>query len=362
MLKHGTYTELFDPARPAHTKYPPVFPALLAGLHAPGRPDAGACSRAWRPVHGGGRGIHLPVGGAADERALGAGRGPRHRPGLVRGRTTATGSCPTRPSWRSRSWRWLRWSGPTVEAPITEVAPAVGSGWESSPPGLPTSHARRESRWWWRSWAGWLIRRRWTALLTSAVALGVPAALWMMRARSATHGSYGLRVLAYRSLRSVPGRVTVGGLVQRAWTIWADTWGPTFPAASSPPMVPPSSARAQCSPRSGWPDGCSPSTADRAGRALLSALRGADPGVAGGLVGGPLRAAPLPAPLPVRGAGPEGRNGPVWGARPPPWRGRWLCIVVLLPELRAWNAASQEASPAPPWCADRAPSPVTDRG
>ena len=36
LLKNGTYTELFDPAQPPHTKYPPVFPALLAGLMALG--------------------------------------------------------------------------------------------------------------------------------------------------------------------------------------------------------------------------------------------------------------------------------------------------------------------------------------
>ena len=36
LLKNGTYTELFDPAQPLHTKYPPVFPALLAGLMALG--------------------------------------------------------------------------------------------------------------------------------------------------------------------------------------------------------------------------------------------------------------------------------------------------------------------------------------
>jgi hypothetical protein len=30
LLEHGTYSELWDPAAPPHTKYPPVFPAVLA--------------------------------------------------------------------------------------------------------------------------------------------------------------------------------------------------------------------------------------------------------------------------------------------------------------------------------------------
>src|SRR5919108_1239185 len=30
LIEHGTYTELWDPAEPPHTKYPPVFPGLLA--------------------------------------------------------------------------------------------------------------------------------------------------------------------------------------------------------------------------------------------------------------------------------------------------------------------------------------------
>lgn len=30
LLERGTYTELWDPAQPPHTKYPPVFPAVLA--------------------------------------------------------------------------------------------------------------------------------------------------------------------------------------------------------------------------------------------------------------------------------------------------------------------------------------------
>lgn len=32
LLTTGSYTEVFDPARLPHTKYPPVFPAILAGL------------------------------------------------------------------------------------------------------------------------------------------------------------------------------------------------------------------------------------------------------------------------------------------------------------------------------------------
>ncbi|MEX0980439.1 MAG: hypothetical protein WDZ89_05045, partial [Gemmatimonadota bacterium] len=31
LLEHGAYLELWDPVEPAHTKYPPVFPLILAG-------------------------------------------------------------------------------------------------------------------------------------------------------------------------------------------------------------------------------------------------------------------------------------------------------------------------------------------
>ena len=36
LLEHGAYVDLYDPATPPHTQYPPVFPAVLAVALAAG--------------------------------------------------------------------------------------------------------------------------------------------------------------------------------------------------------------------------------------------------------------------------------------------------------------------------------------
>lgn len=226
LLKNGTYTELFDPAQAPHTKYPPVFPALLAGLMALGARTwtslkavavlstlgATALTYLWAerrvgPVWGAGVAVLLALSSSvvyyshwvlsdptflfftvlalwalerADEGTAGAGAGARAPAG---GEPTRGGA------------RWL----------ALGVA-AAGLAYFTRSAGLPLLVAT----------LGWLaLRRRWRALVVSAVAVGVPAFLWMLRARGIGTADYSAEFWLLDPYDPSAGRVGVGGLVGR---------------------------------------------------------------------------------------------------------------------------------------------------
>lgn len=212
LLQHGTYTELFDPARPPHTKYPPVFPALLAGMMLLG-------ARTWAML----KGVAAVSTVAAVALAY-----------LWAERRTS-------PVWAlgvalllalsSSVVYYSHWilSDPTFVALTLAALLALeradeedaGSGWLglgvlatglayfTRSAGLPLLVAL----------LGWLaLRRRWRALLGSAAVLGVPVVLWLLRARGAGQGEYVSEFWLVDPYDPSLGRVGIGGLVGRVVT------------------------------------------------------------------------------------------------------------------------------------------------
>ena len=230
LLKNGTYTELFDPAGPPHTKYPPVFPALLAGLMALGARTwtslkavavlstvgASALTYLWAerrlgPVWGAGVAVVLALSSAvvyyshwilsdptflaftvmalwaldrADEgRADGA---PVDARGGADGPTSATGG-------------GLGWLALGVAA--------AGLAYFTRSAGLPLLVAV----------PAWLaLRRRWRALAATTVALAFPALLWALRARGVGTADYSAEFWLVDPYDPSRGRVGAVGLLARA--------------------------------------------------------------------------------------------------------------------------------------------------
>lgn len=181
LLEHGTYTELWEPGEPPHTKYPPVFPAVLAlamllGL-SPWVPlklvvlafSAGAVATAFLWIRARRRaGLALAIG-----LVLAA------APGILReGRWILSDV----PFWcftmvallafeRLRADNWKLFG---VAALATLLAYFTRSA------GLPLVLAAL-------AWLGW--RRMWPQLAALGALVGVPALLWLLRARA--HGPAG---------------------------------------------------------------------------------------------------------------------------------------------------------------------------
>ena len=226
LLKNGTYTELFDPAQPPHTKYPPVFPALLAVLMALGARTwtalkavavlstlgATALTYLWAerrigPAWGAGVAVLLALSSSvvyyshwilsdptflfftvlalwALDRADGVG------PGEAEAGAVAGGEA----------------NGPQAGWLALGVAAAALAYFTRSA-GLPLLVAT----------FGWLaLRRRWRGLAASAVAVGVPAVLWMLRARGPGTADYSAEFWLLDPYDPSLGRVGVGGLLGRA--------------------------------------------------------------------------------------------------------------------------------------------------
>jgi hypothetical protein len=181
LLEHGTYTELWDPAEAPHTKYPPVFPAVLAvamalGLHP------------WVPLK------LVVLGFSAAAVAFGfLWMRARRRPGLALavGFTLAIAPGILRegrwilsdvPFWCftiAALWAYERlrpddWPRFAIAAAATVLAYFTRSA------GLPLVLAAL-------AWLAW--RRHWAQAAALAVVTGVPAALWMLRSRA--HGPAG---------------------------------------------------------------------------------------------------------------------------------------------------------------------------
>lgn len=210
LLKNGTYTELFDPALPPHTKYPPVFPAILAALMAMG-------ARTWTSL----KAVALvsTVGTAAltfawAQRRVGAAWGAGVAVVLALSSAVVYYS------------HWIL-SDPTfvlftvlalwaLERADEEGAPsgwlvlgvaAAGLAYFTRSAGLPLMVAL----------LAWLaLRRRWRALGASATAVGIPALLWMLRARGPGTADYSAEFWLVDPYQPGLGRVGVMGLLGRA--------------------------------------------------------------------------------------------------------------------------------------------------
>jgi len=231
LLEHGSYTELFDPAAYPHTKYPPVFPALLALLMALGiRGWAGlklvaavssvaAVGLTWLWARR--RLGDLPAAGIALALGLSSavvyyshwilsdptflaftllGLWALERADAVwteepRGREEANVDEPTEGGSAARGWLALG-----------VVATALAYFTRSA--GLPLMVAV----------LGWLaLRGRWKELAGSAAALGIPALAWWIRGRGVPRagGEYGVEFWLVDPYQPELGQVGLGGLVGR---------------------------------------------------------------------------------------------------------------------------------------------------
>ena len=211
LLRHHTYTELFDPAAPPHTKYPPVFPALLALAMALG-------ARTWTALK-----VVASLSTVATvgltwlwaERRL----GPVWALGVALVTAMATSvayyghwilSDPTFLAFTLLALYALERAGEEDARPgwlIVGVA-ATALAYFTRSAGLPLVVAL----------GAWLaLRRRWRSLAVSAVALGLPMTWWLLRARGAGQGEYGSEFWLVDPYQPGLGRVGLGGLVGRVW-------------------------------------------------------------------------------------------------------------------------------------------------
>lgn len=216
LLQHGSYTELFDPAGLPHTKYPPLFPAMLALLMLAG-------FRTWsafKVVAAASTVAAVALSYLWAERRAGA--------PWAAGVALLVGVS-------SAVVYYSHWilSDPTFVA-LTLLAlwalerdddGAAGPGW------LVLGVAAATLAYFTRSAGlplvvallGWLaLRRRWRPLVTVALALSVPVTLWMLRARGSGQGEYVSEFWLVNPYDPALGRVGVGGLVGRVWT---NLWG-----------------------------------------------------------------------------------------------------------------------------------------
>lgn len=249
------YTELWDPAAPPHTKYPPVFPALLALAMAFGASTwaglkvvplllgvvAVAATYLWARVRRGpvwGAAVALLTGwsaafvhhahyllsdvpflaftlltlwaleegrsGVGSEGEAGGGDGPSRRQSRsadaagVAGGASAAGAEGVA-------------GGAAVAGVVGGVAialAAAGLAYFTRSAGAPLIVAVL---------ATLVLRRRWVATGVGAVALGVPTALWLLRARGAVgEGAYTREFWMVDPYQPQLGEIGVWGLVPRA--------------------------------------------------------------------------------------------------------------------------------------------------
>lgn len=238
LLTTGSYTDVFDPAQLPHTKYPPVFSALLAMLIAMGartwvalkmtaavptvlavgltylwaeRSVGALAAFGIAALLGVSSGIvyyshwvlsdplflMLTMGGVfALSRADGVG-------GDATGTTDAVGT--DRPGGAERA---LDSGGPEARRHLWLAAGVVlaGLAYFTRSAGLPLVVAL----------LAWLVlRRRWRALGAAGVGLGLPMALWWLRGRGAGVAQYSTEFWMVNPYEPALGTIGVTGLIPR---------------------------------------------------------------------------------------------------------------------------------------------------
>lgn len=209
LVRDGRYTEVFDPARSPHTKYPPVFPGLLALLMLAG-------ARTWTAF----KGVSvLSTLGAVALTYLWAER----RLGAVWAAGVATLLAVSSAVVYYSHWilsdpaflaftvlaLWAlekgdeRGAGPGW---LALGAAAAGLAYFTRSAGLPLVAAL---------WAWLALRKRWRALAATALGLGLPMLLWMLRSRGAGQGEYVSEFWLVDPYDPGRGRVGIGGLAGR---------------------------------------------------------------------------------------------------------------------------------------------------
>jgi hypothetical protein len=173
LLEHGSYAELWEPGEPPHTKYPPVFPTVLAlamalglqpwvqlklvvlGLSATGV----AATFFWLRAR---RRAALAVGVAALVAIA---------PGVLREGRWLLSDVPFWAFTMIALWAFERLRH-TAGGGLVLAAAGTVLAYFTRSAGLPLALAGF-------AWLAW--RRRWTQLAVLAAAVGVPALLWWLR-------------------------------------------------------------------------------------------------------------------------------------------------------------------------------------
>ena len=173
LASDGSYTELFDPAGLPHTKYPPVFPAMLAALMLVGA-RTWVAFKAVAVVYYSHWILSDPTFVAFTLLAL-----------VALERADADGA--------GKGWLVLG-------------VVAAGLAYFTRSAGIPLVVAL---------WAWLALRRRWRTLAAAAAALGLPMLLWMLRARGVGQGEYVSEFWLVNPYQPELGRVGLFGLANR---------------------------------------------------------------------------------------------------------------------------------------------------
>ncbi len=237
LAQRGTYQELWDPAEPPHTKYPPVFPLLLGGLIAVGVKGwvglksvsfaatllAGLFAFLWARGRGGllmGAGVALLL--ALSDGVLYYSRWILSDPlflaltlgalwALEKGaRPASAAGSPAPPAPAGARDRPGKGVGPPGPEPFwlaLGFALAVLAYFTRSA-GLPLVAATL-------LWLGW--GKRWKALAGCAAAFAVPAFLWWLRGKVQGGSAYVAEFWLVDPYRPELGRVGPPGLLLRVW-------------------------------------------------------------------------------------------------------------------------------------------------
>jgi hypothetical protein len=216
LLDQGAYRELWDPLEPPHTKYPPVFPLLLAGAMALGvKGWVGLKAIPFLSTLLAGLFTFLWV---------------RGRAGLTLAAAVAL--------LLALSDGVLYYSHWILSDP-TFLALTIGALWALERAGKPREEIEPSSRSWLSlgfalvilayftrsaglplvvatlAWLG--LGRRWKALASFMVAFLLPAGLWWLRGRLRGGSEYGSEFWFIDPYRPELGRVGVTGLLGRVW-------------------------------------------------------------------------------------------------------------------------------------------------
>ncbi len=225
LLEQGSYTDIWDPAQPPHTKYPPVFPLLLAGVMALGVKSWAGLKMV--PVMS-----TLLAGGfaylwAGERRGPGMGVAVALLLALSNGVLYYSHWILSDPTFLALTfgalWALARWEGGEAKEGDESLSGAPGRSYDlrlalglvlvllayfTRSAGLPLVVAV----------AGWMAwKRRWKALAGFLAVFSVPAGLWWLRGRGPDGGEYVSEFWLLDPYQPELGRAGPVDLIVRVW-------------------------------------------------------------------------------------------------------------------------------------------------
>ena len=208
LLEFGTYTELWDPLLPPHTKYPPVFPAILAmAMWAGLEPwvqlkfvvialSATAVAFGFLWMRGRGR----PVLGLCAALVIAL------APGVLREGRWLLSDVPFWTFTMIGLWAFERIRGDGDWGRFAIGAAAILLAYFTRSAGLPLALAAF-------GWLAW--RRHWYQLAALALIVGTPALLWWIRSRALGPASYVSEFWLVDPYVPALGRIGAGDMIVR---------------------------------------------------------------------------------------------------------------------------------------------------